>query len=595
MKITKNLILYRDFENEQLFYDFTWVMENYQNEYYNKEDVEGLFYECLKKLMELAVSHGFSGNLWHNFLAFLLVNNENAYSRACEIRGEVKGSINEVARHDFAIMKELFDFDLSVLGNYFSVDCMDALLHYEETADAGKLFNKRIRDRIAELCRHLEAAADAEEFKQAVTAFYGEFGVGKLGLHKAFRVRHTDDGAQIIPITNIAHVKLDDLVGYELAKQKLVDNTEAFVSGKEANNCLLYGDAGTGKSTSIKAIANQYYDRGLRLIEIYKHQFCDLNDVIEQIKNRNYKFIIYMDDLSFEEFEIEYKYLKAVIEGGLEKKPDNVLIYATSNRRHLIREKFSDKEEVREDMHTSDTVQEKLSLYARFGVTIYYGAPDKKEFQKIVTTLAEKYGVRLEQEELLLEAKRSGSLPTEDFREERHSSLSIICLENNKEEGGFMAIHTFAAIYIGSYEVSLKIFELSAKKKIRDIDYVRSRIELGADACHSKGSIGYELVEALCDTLREFAQIMKEYRVDAYEAYASAVLRDVDNELFILDQIRLRTGLTVHVLSNSEHRFISYKSVAMREEFEHFIGRSAAVVDVSGSGLQITVFSKGRC
>ena len=156
-----------------------------------------------------------------------------------------------------------------------------------------------------------------------------------------------------------------------------------------------------------------------------------------------------------------------------------------------------------------------------------------------------------------------------------------------------MAIHTFAAIYIGSYEVSLKIFELSAKKKIRDIDYVRSRIELGADA-YSKGSIGYELVEALCDTLREFAQIMKEYRVDAYEAYASAVLRDVDNELFILDQIRLRTGLTVHVLSNSEHRFISYKSVAMREEFEHFIGRSAAVVDVSGAGLQITVFSKGK-
>ena len=142
MKTTKNLILYRDFENEQLFYDFTWVMENYQNEYYNKEDVEGLFYECLKKLMELAVSHGFSGNLWHNFLAFLLVNNENAYSRACEIRGEIKGSINEVARHDFAIMKELFDFDLSVLGNYFSVDCMDALLHYEETADAG---NRRSR------------------------------------------------------------------------------------------------------------------------------------------------------------------------------------------------------------------------------------------------------------------------------------------------------------------------------------------------------------------------------------------------------------------------------------------------------------------
>ena len=194
--------------------------------------------------------------------------------------------------------------------------------------------------------------------------------------------------------------------GYELAKQKLIDNTEAFVNGKQANNCLLYGDAGTGKSTSIKAIANQYYDRGLRLIEVYKHQFCDLNDVIAQIKNRNYKFIIYMDDLSFEEFEIEYKYLKAVIEGGLEKKPDNVLIYATSNRRHLIRETFSDKEEVREDMHTSDTVQEKLSLYARFGVSIYFGAPNKKEFQNIVKVLAEKYQVSMDEDTLLAEANK---------------------------------------------------------------------------------------------------------------------------------------------------------------------------------------------
>ena len=205
---------------------------------------------------------------------------------------------------------------------------------------------------------------------------------------------------------NIAQVKLDDLVGYELPKKKLVDNTEAFVNGKKANNCLLFGDAGTGKSSSIKAIANEYYDRGLRIIEVYKHQFQDLNTVISQIKNRNYKFIIYMDDLSFEEFEIEYKYLKAVIEGGLEKKPENVLIYATSNRRHLIRENYSDKEETREDMHTSDTVQEKLSLVYRFGVTIYFGAPNKKEFQNIVKTLAERYHVEMPEEELLQEANK---------------------------------------------------------------------------------------------------------------------------------------------------------------------------------------------
>lgn len=156
-----------------------------------------------------------------------------------------------------------------------------------------------------------------------------------------------------------------------------------------------------------------------------------------------------------------------------------------------------------------------------------------------------------------------------------------------------MGIHTFAAIYIGSYEVSLKIFELSAKKKLRAIDYVRSRVELGRDA-YSKGYIGYELVEALCDTLQEFTRMMKEYRVEHYEAYAAAVLRDVSNELFVLDQIKLRTGMEVHILSNSEHRFISYKSVAMREEFEDMIQKGAAVVDAGGSGLQITVFSKGK-
>ena len=257
-----------------------------------------------------------------------------------------------------------------------------------------------------ELAVSLSKADTAEVFKDRMTQFYREFGVGKLGLHKAFRVAHTEGGVQILPITKIAHVHLDDLVGYETAKKKLIDNTEAFVAGRKANNCLLFGDAGTGKSSSIKAILNQYYDRGLRMIEVYKHQFQDLNEVISQIKNRNYKFIIYMDDLSFEEFEIEYKYLKAVIEGGLEKKPDNVLIYATSNRRHLIRETFRDKEDRDEELHINDTVQEKLSLVARFGVTIYFGKPEKKEFQEIVRRLAKRAGLEMPEEELLLEANK---------------------------------------------------------------------------------------------------------------------------------------------------------------------------------------------
>ena len=403
---TKELMLYKHMEHEELLRDMTFLMENCDSDYYNKEDMAGLLFECVNELLELAAGYGFEGNLWHNYLTFLLVNDENAYSTECEIVGEIEGSINTITLHDFEIFRELFAYDFTILEKALGVNCLSVLMHYENVKGHGKVFNKRIRDRICELSEKLGTCENAEEFKCTMTQFYKEFGVGKFGLHKAFRIEHTEAGADIVPITKIAHVHLDDLVGYEIAKKKLIENTEAFVKGKKANNCLLFGDAGTGKSTSIKAILNQYYDQGLRMIEVYKHQFQDLNDVIAQIKNRNYKFIIYMDDLSFEEFEIEYKYLKAVIEGGLEKKPDNILIYATSNRRHLVRETFRDKSDRDEELHTNDTVQEKLSLVARFGVTIYFGGPSKKEFQQIVKTLAQKNQINMPEEELLLEANK---------------------------------------------------------------------------------------------------------------------------------------------------------------------------------------------
>lgn len=403
---TEELLLYRHMEHGDILFEMSSLMQDYKDPTWEMERLRSTFYECVNGLLEMAASHGFEGNLWHNYLTFLLANDCNAYSTACEIVGTIEGSINEAALHDFEIFRELFDYDFSDMESVLGTSVMAMLLHYQSTEGHGKVFNKRVRDRICELSRRLGRSRDAIEFQEILTQFYKEFGVGKLGLHKAFRIAHTDAGAEIVPITKTSHVHLDDLVGYEIAKQKLVDNTEAFVSGRRANNCLLFGDAGTGKSSSIKAILNQYYDRGLRMIEVYKHQFHDLNDVIAQIKNRNYKFIIFMDDLSFEEFEIEYKYLKAVLEGGLEKKPDNVLIYATSNRRHLVRETFKDKAEYDEELHINDTVQEKLSLVARFGVTIYYGSPSKKEFQTIVKELALRNGIAMQEDTLLLEANK---------------------------------------------------------------------------------------------------------------------------------------------------------------------------------------------
>ena len=401
----RECILYRDFEQGELLEKMTMLMEDISHPkvLYGKD---GEYFACIHQLVEMAGTYGFAGNLWHDYLTYLLVNHENAFSTACEIVGPVEGTINAFAMHEFEIFKQLYDFDLKDLEKiYPSVDS-SLITDYQNIKEGSKVFNKRIRDRICTLAQKLAKAESTEEFMDDMVQFYKEFGVGKLGLHKAFRIDGTVTPARIVPITNIAHVHLDDLVGYEIAKKKLIDNTEAFVQGRPANNCLLFGDAGTGKSSSIKGILNQYYDQGLRIIEAYKHQFKDLNDIIAQVKNRNYKFIIYMDDLSFEEFEIEYKYLKAVIEGGLEKKPDNILIYATSNRRHLVREKFSDKEERRDDLHSSDTVQEKLSLVARFGVSIFFCAPDKKQFQNIVKTLAERHQVEMPEEELLLEANK---------------------------------------------------------------------------------------------------------------------------------------------------------------------------------------------
>lgn len=405
MKKTDRCILYRNFEQGEILEAMTELMEDitHPKVLSGREDQ---YFDCIHRMVEMAGSYGFSGNLWHNYLTFLLVNNENAFSTACEIVGPVEGSINALAAHDFAIFKELFDFDFSRFEERYPSLDVRLITDYHNINEGSKMFNKRIRDRICQLALRLGRAADAREFMADMVQFYKEFGVGKLGLHKAFRVDGSVSPARIVPITNIAHVQLEDLVGYETAKKKLIENTEAFVEGRPANNCLLFGDAGTGKSSSIKGILNRYYEKGLRIIEVYKHQFKDLNDVIAQIKNRNYRFIIYMDDLSFEEFEIEYKYLKAVIEGGLERKPDNILIYATSNRRHLVREQFSDKEGRRDDLHSSDTVQEKLSLVYRFGVTIFFSAPDKKQFQNIVRVLAERYGVTMPEEELLLEANR---------------------------------------------------------------------------------------------------------------------------------------------------------------------------------------------
>ena len=403
------LIMYGDIDEDCILYQMGEIFREFEEGTQSNAVLIRKVYTQIKRLLTVATDFGFDKNLWHNYLAYFLITNENPFSITCEKIGANDGSVNHFARNDFSAIKNLFEYDFSEIEKSLGIDCFTQISNYCAIEKKELMYNKNVSEKVQALSSRMEQARDVEGFFTAVTEFYRDYGVGMFGLNKAFRIQdRTDSKLVFLPINNMDKVMLSDLVGYEIQKKKLVDNTRAFVEGKKANNVLLFGDSGTGKSTSIKAIVNEFYDQGLRMIEIYKHQFKDLSNVIAAVKNRNYKFIIYMDDLSFEEFEIEYKFLKAVIEGGVETKPDNILIYATSNRRHLIRETWSDRNDVQQDegMHRSDTMQEKLSLVNRFGVTINYSKPSQKEYFDIVIHLAEKAGIKMSEDELKAEANK---------------------------------------------------------------------------------------------------------------------------------------------------------------------------------------------
>lgn len=406
--ITSNLLIFGNLDKSEPLLKLSEIFADFENKSIGNDELVSRIYEEIRNILRIATDFGFDKNLWQNYLTFLLVTNENPFAVTCEKTGAQEGSVNYFAKSDCKLFIELFKYDFSKIENELKIDCFTRITNYKAIVKKELMYNKNVSEKVRNLSERLSASKDENEFFTHLTNFYRDFGVGMFGLNKAFRLKNIDSGIELIPINNMDRVVLDDLVGYELQKRQLVQNTLAFVENKKANNVLLYGDSGTGKSTSIKAIVNEFYSKGLRMIEIYKHQFKDLSNVIAMIKNRNYKFIIYMDDLSFEEFEIEYKFLKAVIEGGVETKPDNILIYATSNRRHLIKETWNDRSDMESDngIHRSDTIEEKLSLVNRFGVKINYSKPTRQEYHSIVTELAKRNGIELSEDELIKEANK---------------------------------------------------------------------------------------------------------------------------------------------------------------------------------------------
>lgn len=228
----------------------------------------------------------------------------------------------------------------------------------------------------------------------------GRYGYGKYSQNRMFIVR---DG-KTVPVKYPDTQRLDHLYGYARERQAVIDNTLALLDGKPAQNVLLYGDAGTGKSSSVKAIVNEYAERGLRLIEITKEQLRDIPQIIDDISHNPLKFIIFIDDLTFTAGEDCFGSLKAMLEGSASARSDNIVIYATSNRQHLVKETFSERDG--DDVHRNDTMQELISLSARFGLRVNFGKPDKKEFVRIAGELARQKGLEFDDKDFELKAER---------------------------------------------------------------------------------------------------------------------------------------------------------------------------------------------
>lgn len=244
-----------------------------------------------------------------------------------------------------------------------------------------------------------------------LAAYHRKRGSGLFAQYRGFIWEGAGREGYLKGIPQPDPVLLEDFIGYEAQRGQLIENTLQFLAGHAVNNVLLYGDRGTGKSSTVKALLNGYHEDGLRMIEMPKLYLADLPEVIRMTRDRPQKFIVFIDDLAFDDDEEHYTALKAVLEGGLESRPGNLVIYATSNRRHLIRERFSDRKGLLsdnpyEEVHASDTIQEKLSLADRFGMTITFESPDQERYLAIVNGLLEKRGIILPEETVRREAIR---------------------------------------------------------------------------------------------------------------------------------------------------------------------------------------------
>ncbi|MDR1017938.1 MAG: ATP-binding protein [Lachnospiraceae bacterium] len=373
--------VYRDFKYPEIM-EYIYHLQN--NSHVPKNLQINFFYF----LSKFAFENDITGNIWKKYLVYELVLNENIFSLSMEGRKIEYNKVPKFVLKDLGIFFDLYKLDLNKI--HLEGEILESITDMSLGNEIICNYNKK-EEIFDEIILNLDNANELEDFVKEIIDIYANIGCGIFSLYSGF---HIED-KKYIPISNLSNITFDDLIGYDRQKEILQSTVLGLINRTSNNNCLLYGEAGTGKSSSIKALLNMYYSKGLRIIEVEKGDYSIIKKVISECSKRNYSFIIFLDDLSFEENETDYKSLKAVMEGSLGEKPDNVAIYATSNRKHLVNETFRDDE-----IHENETIQEKLSLFSRFGVNIYFGDLEKKEYDSMLLEMSKKSGISVDENKI---------------------------------------------------------------------------------------------------------------------------------------------------------------------------------------------------
>ncbi|MBL4930752.1 ATP-binding protein [Clostridium paridis] len=389
-KLFESLSIYRGLLEDSVVKKLFKLVCSYKRENIDFVDCISMYNDFYYELMEK--NHGKS---LKEYIVTSILFSENTFSRIAQKTDytNLDRHILEATAKDLNILGKISEFSYLDVKEIFSEEKYEYSCWDRDSCDKGDVTYKEIIKKFFEGNNWGSLVKD-------VANFHRENGVGVFGKFKGF----VWEDNELQGVVSLDPVRLDNLIKYTRERKIVVDNTIAFIKGLPANNILLYGSRGTGKSSTVKALLNEYYNSGLRIIEIPKPYLHTFPKLIKKLKELPQKFILFIDDLAFEDSEETYTALKAILEGGLESKPKNVIIYATSNRRHLIKEKFSDRAGMThggdEEIHAIDSMEEKLSLADRFGITVTFIAPNQKEYLEIVEEMAEERKISIPKDEL---------------------------------------------------------------------------------------------------------------------------------------------------------------------------------------------------